>query len=551
MGWIAGKRWLGTTMASRQAARVLGRFRQDANGTTAVLFALSLSAMMFIVAMSLDYGRAELERMHMQRVLDAATLAASHQLGADNPDEKGRAAAEAFYRINSQHITQTQIETLEMDVQNGEVRATAGGNVLTSLLNAFNIRRIEIGAGSKVVRGDGTMEIALVLDNSGSMAGQPIADLITAATSLTNTVFAGVTDANRVKVAVVPFAGSVNVGSEYRAAAWMDRDGLSPMHHQDQLIAEKRTRFQLYDDLGKTWSGCVEVRPSPHDVTDTPASVANPATLFLPMFAPDEPDSMNDGNQSYPNNYLSDFGGTCPAPTQVCTNWNSRRNRCDAYGPQALSPVIAQGRTCKYKSASFTGPGPNTGCTTRPIEPLSGTKTDVVSAISQLTANGMTNIGEGVMWGWRTLSPGEPFTEGRSYDDQKNKKIMVVMTDGENTYNTYNNQNKTGYLAYGYGLPLPAPLGMGRPGRLGTTYTQSAIVGQMNTKLTAACANAKAEGITIYTIAFRLESSPTTLALLRACASTTDKAYLASDGASLIQIFQVIGREISQIRVAG
>ncbi len=92
---------------------------------------------------------------------------------------------------------------------------------------------------------------------------------------------------------------------------------------------------------------------------------------------------------------------------------------------------------------------------------------------------------------------------------------------------------------------------MGRPGRLGTTYTQSAILGQMNAKTTAACANAKAEGVVIYTIAFRLESDPTTLALLRACASSNDKAYLASDGASLIQIFQVIGREISQIRVAG
>ena len=551
MGGCAGKGRQGAARSARPCFGVLGRFRRDANGTTAVLFALSLSAMMFIVAMSLDYGRAELERMHMQRVLDAATLAASHQLGADNPDEKGRAAAEAFYRINSQHITQTQIETLEMDVQKGEVRATAGGNVLTSLLNAFNIPRIEIGAGSKVVRGDGTMEIALVLDNSGSMAGQPIADLITAATSLTNTVFAGVTDADRVKVAIVPFAGSVNVGSEYRAAGWMDKDGLSPMHHQDQLIAEKRTRFQLFDDLGKTWGGCVEVRPSPLNVVDTAPTTANPATLFVPMFAPDEPDSMNDGNQSYPNNYLSDFGGTCPAPTQVCTNWNSRRNRCDAYGPQPLSPIVAQGRTCKYKNASFTGPGPNTGCTTRPIEPLNGIKTDVVSTISQLFASGMTNIGEGVMWGWRVLSPGEPFTEGRPYSDQKNKKIMVVMTDGENTYNTYNNQNKTGYLAYGYGLPLPAPLAMGAAGRLGTTYTQSAIVGRMNSDLTTACANAKAEGITIYTIAFRLESSPTTLALLRSCASATDKAYLASDGASLIQIFQVIGREISQIRVAG
>lgn len=531
--------------------RLVAALRRNEAGTTAMMFAICFSVMMFIAAMALDYGRAELERMHMQRVLDAATLAASHQLGADDPATKGRAAAEAFYAVNSQHVTQTRIETLEMDTAKGEVRATAGGNVLTSLLNAFNIRNIEIGAGSRVVRGDGTMEIALVLDNSGSMAGTYIADLRTAATNLVNTVYAGVTDGEKVKVALVPFAASVNVGPEHKTAAWMDKDGLSPIHHQNQLVAEKRNRFQLFDDLGKSWGGCVEARPSPYETTDTLPDVATPATLFVPMFAPDEPDGDNDAGLSYPNNYISDFGGTCPAPTQVCVKYNTRRNRCDQYGNEPLNPIIAQGRTCKYKSAIVSGTGPNANCTTRPILPLNGLKSEVTDAISMLTAGGMTNIAEGVMWGWRTLSPSEPFTEGRPYTDAKNSKIMIVMTDGENTYSTYNNQNKTMYGAFGYGLPLPAPLGMGQSGRLGTTYTQSSILTQMNNKTLAACANAKAEGITVYTIAFRLESDPTSLSLLRTCASTTDKAYLASDGAALIQVFQIIGREISQIRVAG
>jgi Flp pilus assembly protein TadG len=531
--------------------RRLSAFMRCDRGTSAMVLAIGFSVVMFITAMAIDYGRAELERMHMQRVLDAATLAASHQLGAPNPDEQGRAAAEAFFRVNSQHWTRTQIESLEMDVQKGEVRATAGGNVLTSLLNAFGIANLEIGAGARVVRGDGTLEVALVLDNSGSMGGQPIEDLRTAATNLVNMVFQGATDNQRVKVSLVPFAGSVNVDPQNRGAAWIDNAGLSPIHHQNQLVAEPRTRFQLFDDLGRAWGGCIEARPAPYDTDDTAPSQANPATLFVPMFAPDEPDTGNSAGQSYPNNYLSDFGGTCPAPTQICVRWNSRRNRCDQYGPEPIDPVTAQGRTCKYRNASYTGAGPNSGCTTRPIEPLNGVRSEVEYAISLLAASGMTNIGEGVMWGWRTLSPGEPFAEGRPYDDPKNRKIMVVMTDGQNTYNTYNNQNRTGYLAYGYGLPLPSPLAPGQAGRLGTTYTQSAILTQMNNKTSAACANAKAAGITVYTIAFRLESDPTTLSLLRGCASSTDKAYLASDGQALIAIFQTIGREISALRVAG
>ena len=41
-----------------------------------------------------------------------------------------------------------------------------------------------------------------------------------------------------------------------------------------------------------------------------------------------------------------------------------------------------------------------------------------------------------------------------------------------------------------------------------------------------------------------------TLSLLQGCASGPEKAYRASDGQALIQIFQAIGREIAQLRVS-
>ncbi|TGS36362.1 hypothetical protein EN827_32280, partial [Mesorhizobium sp. M1D.F.Ca.ET.184.01.1.1] len=39
-----------------------------------------------------------------------------------------------------------------------------------------------------------------------------------------------------------------------------------------------------------SWSGCVESRPYPYNIQDTAASTSTPATLFVPMFAPDETD---------------------------------------------------------------------------------------------------------------------------------------------------------------------------------------------------------------------------------------------------------------------
>ena len=117
--------------------------------------------------------------------------------------------------------------------------------------------------------------------------------------------------------------------------------------------------------------------------------------------------------------------------------------------------------------------------------------------VQGLIAKGGTNILEGLMWGWRVLSPDEPFTEGRAYNDAENTKYLVLMTDGENWHQAKSNHNKSSYHSFGYAVK----------GRLGTTYTNTALVNQMNAKTLAACTNAKAAGIKVYTVAFRLDDA--------------------------------------------
>ncbi len=167
-------------------------------------------------------------------------------------------------------------------------------------------------------------------------------------------------------------------------------------------------------------------------------------------------------------------------------------------------------------------------------------KQDVLDAIAAMKASGNTNIGEGVMWGWRVLSPEAPFTEGRDPGEGDNRKFMIVMTDGENFLSSTQNHNKSVYAAHGYAAK----------GRLGATYTSSAYNARLNDKLTSACANAKAAGIKIFTVAFRLEGSTLTQSLLKSCATSDDQYFTAGDGDALIQSFQNIGRQISQMRIS-
>lgn len=543
----------------RRLGSLVRAFHRDEQGAVAVVLSIMVTVIVFFAALAIDNSRFTSEWMQDRQALDAAILAASDAIGEDDQEALAKERGKAFYLANRPDGKAEDIVDIKLDPDTGIVSGDTRFDWKATLLRALGFEKVKLGGHATAVRG-GTAEVALVLDNSGSMSGTYIEDLKTAAENLVNTVFTGAESDGQMSVSVVPFAGSVNVGSGNRGAAWMDNDGVSPLDRENTMDA--RSRFQLFDDLAEAWSGCVEVRKAPYDANDSAPDSETPATLFTPMFAPDEPDDLNSGGDSYSNNYLVDDGGTCPKQECTCPQKTSG-GKCKSTPGWVLSPLdtaTAQARTCKYsgetvgyaspsgdkcRRGSLDGNGPNAYCTTRPLLPLSTRRDDVTSAIRAMIASGNTNIPEGVAWGWRTLSPGTPFTEGRNYDDKDNKKIMIVMTDGENTYTSSSNHNKSRYGALGYAKPY-----VGGTGRLGATYSSSAYVTTMNNRLTTVCANAKAEGIKIYTVAFRLESNPTTQALLKACASETGDYFAASDGATLIETFQNIGREISKLRIA-
>jgi Flp pilus assembly protein TadG len=534
----------GSIAFSGRTKAFLQEFRRDERGVSAVFFGIMFTALFLAGAIAVEYGRITKEEAEQQTALDAAVLAASNELGLPDQDTLGQARAEKFFRANMP-AGSTATVSVNLDSVAGEVTGTSRNSLDTifyrnQVLGSHRRDHFDVEASTRVVKGDGKIEIALVVDNSGSMSAD-LESLKTAATNLVNVAFTGAEGTDKVKVGIVPFAASVNIGSVYKDAAWMDTEAAGPTHSEN--FSETKSRFDLFDELGTDWAGCVEARPSPNDVNDVTPETATPSTLFVPMFAPDEPDDVNADVEgySYSNNYISDFGGTCPAPEQQCVRFNKKKGTCSEYGPVPIDVATAQSRICKYSGATPDFNGPNSGCTTPAIQPLTSTKLTITTAIGGLVASGNTNIGEGTMWGWRVLSPSAPFTEGRSYTEEKNKKVLVVMTDGANTYTYKDNPNKSRYGAFGYAIK----------GRLGTDYSSSDYSNAMDVKLTSACTNAKAAGIIIYTVAFRLEDDPDTQALLTACASDSDHYYAASSQDSLIQAFETIGKEISKLRIAG
>jgi hypothetical protein len=210
-------------------------------------------------------------------------------------------------------------------------------------------------------------------------------------------------------------------------------------------------------------------------------------------------------------------------------------------------PRAMQERQCKYASGvtvSKWADGPNGDCPDSDILPLTDARTTVLTKISTMVAEGGTNIHQGVMWGFHMLSPTEPLTEGKPYDSATSK-VMIVMTDGENTYYPYNNMNGA-WLYMPYGFPYNQRLG-----KIGDSTEM--FQAEMDARTSTTCENAKAAGISIYTIGLATDdtSDPAKVkTMLTNCASSAGQAFFPKEPSELTDVFTKIASELAKLRLA-
>jgi hypothetical protein len=280
------------------------------------------------------------------------------------------------------------------------------------------------------------------------------------------------------------------------------------------------SNYDLHKRLpGSTWKGCVEARGEPYDVTDQPPSTADKNTLFTSYFWPDEPGAKGAAS-GFTNNYLDD--GPLPAGYQPMATW------------EAYATILKYNHVNvpEIKESWPSTIGPNKTCPD-PVMRLSTDKKALLSKIDGLGywAGGGTINSEGLMWGWRSLSPELPFADGKPYGAAK--KTIILFSDGRNEVNDPDGvptvSFSSDYTAYGR---------IGANGRLPSTFAASN--NYLDGRFKTACNNAKAKGVEIYTIIFR-ESDGNTVSMMRACASDAKKAFAVSNGADLKKAFEQIG----------
>lgn len=486
-----------------------------------MMFGLSVIPMMIATGLVVDYTRAASVQDRLGHALDAAALAVGSSLQTDTVVLEQ--IARTYFESNYPDLATEIGDNLDVTISDSLITLAATADVETVIVRIIGIDMLQVAATTQVIKETTGTEVVLVLDNTGSMgSGGKIYALKQAATDLVEIAFGEDVAPPMLKFALVPFSASVNVGAENLNSGWIDTTALSSYHSLN--FASSANVFDLYDELpGKDWNGCVQARPAPYDTTDTAPTVSNGDTLWVPYFAPDEPDysPANSAGYWYGNSYVND--------NEPSSN---------------LDMAQRQKKTSKYNVEWLgSAAGPHFNCQIAPITPLTNSKLDVLAAVNGMVATGSTVIPSGLAWGWRVLSPTEPFTQGTSYEDEDYTKVMVLLTDGVNDVgsgqNPLPNPNLSWYSAYGYV----------QQGRLGTTE-MAAAHSELDARTAQLCSNIKATGILIYTITFQLADGPIK-DLMRNCASEPDNYFDSPDNATLQQNFQAIGKEIRNLRISG
>jgi Flp pilus assembly protein TadG len=545
-------------------------FRDDTRGNIAVIFGVTFLPVLLISGAAVDLARLSEKRSDLQQAVDLITLSLAKDVAAGSGQSAAYLSARRYLAAINRDPEARIIETSPtINTTTGEVCVTATTTVATAFMSLAQITTMPTSASGCAAVAQGTYEVALVLDTTGSMAlqatgGAKIDALKSAATQFVNYMFNSPSLGPRTKMALVPFASSVKLDpATYATASFVDAQGASswtwrsPAFAADTSVAA--TRFALFGKLASinsawNWAGCFESLPYPRNVRDVAPDPSDPETLFVPLLAPDEPDG------SYTTSYYDSRGRlrtvSVTDPYQYSNDYLDDQGQCATARPTgstAADELTKQSRLCKYRNGTRTSSnaslGPNSLCVSQPLIRLQNAGGSLITRINSLTASGWTDIHEGFMWGWRSISPSAPFADGRAYDTPNNAKVIVLMTDGQNTWNALSNPiNGSNYSAYGYYSNANGHLPPGNQNVTDETKSRAA----MDALTLEACANARGAGVAIYTIGFSGTNDPIDQQgkdLLSACSGNPAQTFFTNSSTGLQGAFSQIGDQIGKLRL--
>ena len=378
---------------------MFARFWKSRDGSIIPMFAFAIIPVLGFVGLAIDYSGAGSARTAMQAALDATALMLSKDATKLSTSEMQDRATQYFNGMfNHTDVTGLTVTPTYNAVSNTyTLKVSAAGQYKGNFTNLLVLAGLgnptmNIGGSSEVTWGMKRLELALALDNTGSMSSNnKMTELKKAAKNLLDTLYKAAKSTGDVKVAIVPFTTDVNVGTGNSGATWLDwtdwdsKNGTQTGGCQFVIfgfcwtgsgwVAQAQVQAQWVPNSHTTWNGCVMDRDQDNDVLDLAPISGTKPTMFP-------------AHQANP----------CPTTllplVDILSNWSS----ADVNAASASSTL--------------------------------GKK------INAMTPNGNTNVTIGLSWGWHALTQNQPLPEG-SAPALDLDKVLILLTDGDNTQNRW------------------------------------------------------------------------------------------------------------------
>ncbi len=397
-------------------------FKRDVRGVFAIIIAITLPIFIFISGFAVDYTNYITISRIVEASLDSASLAAAIDLDQGGTLERSaRKKAEQAFVLNLQETSVIDFNAVtgSLNIQQkpgtNEITATANLKVPTYFSSIFGLNTINRNLVSSADFGNGLeqkTELVFVLDNTGSMArqinnpnGRKNNERINALKSaMLETIdivlpLDGQND-DLVRVGLVPYATSVNLGSYYLDSVNIFSDSvLGNVNNPTQRFLQRARRLnatlnedqkqRVFDNLAHQ---CVSEREG-----------------------------------------ANSFGDRAPSQN-VDTYRKFKQQRASFYETDKLLRSVS-----RFKRLPI--------CPDVAIRPLTNNRADLIFDIKSMKPSGYTAGHNGINWGLNLLSENwQSFwpkaSKPASYNEENVRKVLIVMTDGE--FNTHLFDNKPG-----------------------------------------------------------------------------------------------------------
>lgn len=229
----------------------LRRFVSDARAATAMMFGVAAIPLLMAIGVAIDYSRSATIRTSLQAATDSAALTAAKSLQRRKNTYDSKATRAAFdASFSAQGAKNIQL-TVTQSTSELKIRSTA--EVPLTVLGIFRREAQTIVAEATVPLGTVYLEVALVLDTTGSMANLAKMDnLKLAAKDFIDVIEASAGGQDVYSIAIVPFNSQVRIDTSNRWASWLR---FTPLSAEPVLQVSQ---------VG--WDGCVSDRDKPFDV---------------------------------------------------------------------------------------------------------------------------------------------------------------------------------------------------------------------------------------------------------------------------------------------